>query len=396
MLLVISSYPLSQIIVEILFGSAEHTTIFAVAISGVMFTVFLEIEMGYFLIQKRAMLYLAVSSAKALSLLATNAFFFYYLEMGVLGIVISTFITFAILSIWIGVKIFKEVGFGFSLNIFKQLLSFSLPLVPSAIANTGGLLVQRYYLNALAGPAAVGIIALASRLASLLQMFIAAPFQKIFIIRRFETLAESKNQSDLNQILLIFVAAVSAGGLFLGLFGNEIIYIIAPDEYKNVALYIPLLCLSVMITIIERNFETGLIYQKKTKTILFVSMIALFISFPSNYFLITLYGPRGAVFAYLLVSIASLAMKVKANSLIGVPQIQLNWIRTIILLALVSSISTLGYQYWANTITIPLIMIKMGLLGFFILSLIVSPLLDEQSRKTILFLLRDKTDKSMV
>ena len=85
-LLIICSYPLSQLIVEIMFGSAEHTTIFALAISGVMFIVFLEIEMGYFLIQKQAMLYLAVSIGKAVLLLATNAFFFYYLGMGVLGI----------------------------------------------------------------------------------------------------------------------------------------------------------------------------------------------------------------------------------------------------------------------------------------------------------------------
>jgi len=395
-LVTISLYPLSRPLVEIIFGSAEYTAILALAMSGVIFTIFLEIETRYFLIQKQAKLYLVVSAGKASLLLTTSVFFVYYLEMGILGIVVSTVTSFAVLSIVIGFKIFRKVGFGFSLSIFKQLLSFGLPLIPSAFANTGALLVQRYYLNALVGPAAVGIVGLASRLASLLTRFIAAPFQKIFSIRRFETLSEGKRQSDLNQILLIFVAVVSAGGLFLGLFGNEIIYIVAPDEYENAALYIPLLCLSAIITIIEKNFETGLVYQKKTKVILLVSMVVFFISVPSNYYLISFYGPMGAVLAFLLVRTASLAMKVKANSLRGVPQIQLNWTRAIIILTLVSSISTLGYQYWGSAITAPLIMLKLGLLGFFIISLIVSPLLDEQSRKTIIFLLRDKTDKSMV
>jgi len=393
MLLIICSYPLSQFIVEILFGSTEHVEIFALAICGVLFIVFLEIEMSFFLIQKQATLYLIVSIGKALFLLGTNALFFFYLKMGVLGIVISTLTSFALLSIVAGVYIFWKVGFGFSFDIFKQLLSFGIPLILSAITGTGTQLIQRYYLNALAGPAAVGIIALASRLAFLLQMFAVAPFFKIFFVRRLETLAGGKNQSDLNQILLIFLGAVSAGGLFLGLFGSEIIYIISPDGYKNAALYVPLLCLIVMISVIEKNFGLGLLYQKKTKVIATIAIVSLLASVPSNYFLILHFGPMGAVLAYLLIHIVGLAMVVKTNGQMGVPQIQLDWVRAIIILALVSSISAFGYQYWANTITIPLIIFKVGLFGFFIVSLVVSPLLDSQSRKIIISFLKGKAIK---
>ena len=394
MLLVVASYPLARVIVEVLFGSAEHTNIFALAIAGILFGGLLEIEMGYFLIQKRAMLYLGVAIGKAVLFLLTNAFFFLYLELGVLGIIASTVSSFGILSTVMGIKVFKKVGGGFSFDIFKQLLSFGLPLLPPAIAGTGIQMTQRYFLNILAGPAAVGIVALATRLASMLQMFIAAPFFKIFIVRRFETLTEGKDQSDLNQILLIFVAVISAGGLFLGLFGNEIIYIIAPDAYKNVALYIPLLCLAIMISVIERNFGIGLFYQKKTKVFSVIAITAFIISVPSNYFLILHFGPMGAVFAFLLVCIVRLIMIVRANSRMGVAQVQLDWLRSIIILSLVSLISTLGYQYWGDAITLPLVTFKAGLLGFFMISLIGSPLLDAQSRKIIISLLREATARA--
>lgn len=383
-LIILCSYPMSRLIVEIIFGSPEHTMIFTLAICGIVSVVLLEIEVAYFVLQKRAMIYLAISSGKALLLLLTNVLFVYYLKLGVLGIVSAMIISFTTLSLIVGGGIFWKVGFGFSANIFKQLLSFGFPLIPAAVVNTGIRLIERYYLNSLVGVAAVGSLALANRLASLLQMLIAAPFMKIFSVRRFETLAKNDDQSIFNQILLILIAIISTSALFLGLFGSEIISIIAPNEYNNASIFIPLLCLSVILTVIARNFQLGILYQKNTKVIPIIAIISLCVSIPGNYYLISLYGSMGAVLAYLLVNIVRTCLVVLANCYVGASQIRLDWARATTILILSSLISTLGFQYWGSTITIPFILLKSGIFVFFVIFLITTPLLDNKSRKYII------------
>ena len=374
LLICLLALPLSYAIALTVFNNLSYLPLLATAIFGLIFTILFEVELGYVTVQKKAWLYFFMSLGKAVLFIALNFVFVYELRLGVQGIIYATFISMALLSLVGIIVIFKHVGFKFSYPLFIDLLKFGLPLVPSAMANTGMTLTERYFLNLLAGPAAVGAYALAERLTSLLRMFIAAPFSQIFFVRRFESLVAGDNQQAFHRIFLIFVALMSVAALGLSLLGAEIISIIAPSSYQGLIPLIPLMGLCFVLSSINQNVELGLLYEKKTGIIAYIGIACFMLCIPINYALISLFNAMGAVYALLLVNIVRLLMTTWASKKIGADLIKLDWASAILIMLLATSIGIFFTQAQFKSFDTATLTIKI-LSGFsFIILVFFSPI----------------------
>lgn len=386
LLLIATAYPLAHIVTTLIYSSSEHATLFALALASLVFTLLFEIEVNYLVMRKLAWPYLLLALAKALLLLICNGVLVLHLKLGVAGIVYSMAISLGILAIVAGIGIIRHTGTSFSIGLFQRLIRFGLPLVPSATANAAIALSQRYFLNSLIGPVAVGIYALADRLASLLQLFVAAPFSQIFLVRRFETLAKGEDQQIFHQILLLFVCVMGAAVLFLSLFSIEINTLIAPHDYNEAAQLIPLLALCYALSSINLNIELGILYQKQTWAIATIAFITLGLSIPCNYLLIDIFGINGAAYAYILINIIRLALTVLANSRVGASLIRLDWMRAAVILILATGLGVITTHQ--NNTNLAWIAVKLALFSGFILLTITTPILDKANRRLIASLWR--------
>lgn len=328
-LILICAYPLARLIVFIIFGSNDYVNLFVFAFAGLIFTLLFEIVVGYAVIRKKVWTYFSMALAKAMLFIACNIVLVVYIRLGVPGIIYATAGSLGVISVFLTILILRHTGLKFSWVLCKRMLLYGLPLIPSSFANAALPVVERHFLNLLAGPSAVGIYSLGHRLASMLQMFIAKPFSEIFFVRRFETLAKGEDQNVFNRILLLFIALMTTCALGLSLFAHEIVNLISPSEYLAILPSIPILGLCFILSSLNLNIEIGIAYMKKTWAIPLIGLVVLVSSIPANYFLIGRYGILGASLALLLVNTLRIVTTVAINSILGTRSIHIDWKRTV-------------------------------------------------------------------
>jgi O-antigen/teichoic acid export membrane protein len=380
--------PTAWLATRLLLGDTQHALLFAVGLVGLMFASLFELGCSYLVVRKRAWHYLALSTAKAGFLVAANLVCLLVLRWGVLGILVANSAALALLALGHGAIVLREVGLGFSRALASQLWRFGLPLVPTALAHAALSLVERYFLNALAGSAAVGLYALVSRLAAVLQMFVAVPFSQTFSVRRIESLVQGLDQGANNRVLLLFVWLMSGVALLISAAAVDLLRLIAASEYAGAAVLVPLLGLCQVLTAINFNYELGLHYSRQTARLPLVSAVTLGLSVPANAALAGPWGALGSALALLLVNLGRLLLTVRLNARHGTRLIRLDWPRATGLMGVTTGAGLLlvhwpmtAFGYWA---LVP----KVGLALALIAMLVWTPLLDRVSRGEMLAALR--------
>ncbi len=381
--LALLAWPLARLADQLIFGVAGHVPLFVVAFAGLLCNALLEVCGNDLIMRKRAAGYFWFSCAKALLLIGANLLLLLVWQAGVLGALLAQALGLGLLGVGASGLILHRVGLGFSPALCRQLFGFGLPLVPSALANAALPVVERYWLNAGVGPAGVGLYALASRLAALLQMFIAAPFAQTFAVRRIETLVQGQDQAGLNRILLQLVLLMSLASLALSAFGAELLALLAPPSYAAALWLLPVLGLCQVLAALNFNFELGLHFTKRTHMLPLISAVALLLSLGANALLVGPWGLAGCAAALLVVGLGRLGVTLWLNARHGSRQISLDWPRALAIMLLCSGA---GWGF----VALPLPALHPGAMALKLLLLLVaaallllSPALDQASRDAL-------------
>ena len=388
LLLALLSPGLAWLATWLLLGSDVHAPLFVVAFIGLVATVLFEIGASYLVVRKRSWEFLALSVAKAVTLIGSNLVCVVWLEMGVLGILLANAGTMALLALTHGALILRKVGVEFSPDLARQLLRFGLPLVPSALAHAALPLVERYFLNLLAGASAVGLYALASRLTALLQMFVAVPFSQTFAVRRVETLVQGVDQAPFNRALLLFVWLMSGAALLLSALAVDLLALIASPAYAAAAVVVPLLGLCQVLAAINFNLELGLHFTKQTHLLPLISLVALALSVPANALLVGPWGVTGSALALLAANLGRLAATWQLNRRFGTRQIRLDWPRAAGILAFTTGAGLAFVHGLPPALDWVSIVGKVALSIALVLLLVWTPLLDAATRRDLLSALK--------
>lgn len=388
------AYPLGWLIGSLIFQHVEYAQLFALAIVTLIFTLLFEVQMSYAVVRKLPQIFLLLAVAKAVLLLTFNLVLVSYVQMGLWGVVVAMLATFVLITLPYLLIIFRQVGWIWSPILVGQLLRYGLPLVPSAFANSGMTFVERFCLNHWAGAAAVGVYALAHRLASLLQMFIAAPFSQVFFVRRFETLSKGEQQSGLDGLLLVFVAIMCLAVLGLALFSQEILQLVAPNSYAGVAPLLPLMGVCFVLSSINQNYELGIMYQKKTQFIAAIGGISLIATLVLNSILVPVIAVWGALLSLLGVNLIRLMATLWANRLCGGALIRLDLKRAMVMVLLVLAVAVLA-NATAQNLSFLLGCVLKGVLWLVVMALFFfSPIMDPDiahlCRKKVKSLIQDR------
>ncbi|MBI1398052.1 MAG: oligosaccharide flippase family protein [Betaproteobacteria bacterium] len=381
------SYPLATAVTAAMDVSRENRDLFVLAFGALATIVLYEFACGYAVARKQVWTFFGLSVGKAVLLLGFNLLLVLHLHLGVAGILWSSIACFGIMGIANAAVVLRETGVHFSRSHFDHLLRFALPLVPSAVANAGLGVAERYFLNSLSGAASVGVYSLAQRLAALLQQFVAAPFSQIFFVRRVETLVQGGDDDAHSRVLLLFLMVMSLSALGLSLFAPEMLAVIATDSYHDAIALVPLLALCFVLASLNLNFEIGLYYTRATWAIPLVGILSLAVCIPADYYLVARFGAMGAAMALVLVNVARIAATLWFNARYGTRRITLDWTRTVALLTLSTAAGVVVTTRFVLAPTLMTFSVKVLLFLLITAGAFVSPLLDTRSRHDVLALL---------
>lgn len=285
-----------------LLGSRESAYLLRIIFLGDLFLVLATVPLSLLRIDQKTTLFIKLAAANFCAGITLNLLFLVHWKMGVAGVLWANTLTavfFALLYLYVNRCEWRPA---FSWSELREMLSFGLPLVPSAM---GDLVLQasdRYIIKYARGFEELGAYSVAMRLAMAISLVINA-FQMAWPAIFFPLVRKPESRelfARLFNYLLFFLVFVT---LVLSLFAREIIALIATSAYLEAAGVLPLICLSFIFYGTYYYSSIGIQIEKKNHYSALILIGAAAINVLLNLVLIPRWGLSGAGAAKLVSNI---------------------------------------------------------------------------------------------
>lgn len=181
----------------------------------------------------------------------------------------------------------------FNLQKLKPHLSFGFPLLIGSIASWGLNTSDRLLLKTISSYAELGVYSVAMSLAGVATIF-AGIFNVIWAPLVYRWIKEKTLEYDKIDLISEYVlAAIYFVTAAIGLF-SWLIPLFLPEEYISVQLLITVCVLGQLFNTLAETTAIGITITKRTKLLMYASIISMTIGISSNFLLIPLLGASGA------------------------------------------------------------------------------------------------------
>jgi O-antigen/teichoic acid export membrane protein len=319
-------------------------------------------------VKERSSLYISINVISVVLTLALTIFFVAYLKWGVEGVLYAQVYGFSAELVILLAILFRRSIFLFSLSAIKEMLLYSIPLIPIQIAVFFINLSDRFFLQSYRSLDEVGLYALGYKFASILPLFAIQPLRAFtpYIFSLIHTPDVCK------KTLADFTRYYLAGLLFLvlaiSLYSREVIVIMSVKSFYTSWTVVFMLCISFVfygvlnissyaIEIVKKNWISG-----------FFWVLAAIISVSLNFFLVPLLGMYGSALSSMISYLTILACYFIAVSIVY--PVPFDYKKMIFITLLASCIYALSL-FIPNNILLSLI-VKSTLLLLYIVILLLS------------------------
>jgi O-antigen/teichoic acid export membrane protein len=293
----------------VLGGQGEMWFIYIVAASF-MLSPATEIPNSYMRAIRTPKRYVITNASILILQLSLNILFVVILRFGVLGVLLSTFLTAVASGSVLATWLFSRIGFSVSRSALKDLRRFA---VPYQFTTAGGFLLvygDRFFLQGFQGTEAVGIYSLAYKLGVLSFTLFARPFISAWSPQRFEIAHLPAEERDLryNQGFRVLNVILIPGAVALAVGSGPLLRIMSDPSFFPAASVTPVVVLAYVVqawTLVSRfgiDASERTIYQTYS---VWGSVIVMLICYST---LIPLFGVMGAAVATLIGFLVRFAM----------------------------------------------------------------------------------------
>jgi O-antigen/teichoic acid export membrane protein len=259
----------------------------------------------------RAREYAIAGVVYTIASIGTSVILVVVLRMGVVGVFAGQ-IAGAIVGVVVSARYAaRYYGRSFDTGKLREMLRFSVPLVPSTLGVLVALYVDRLAINALMTLSAVGLFGIGYRIASVPQLVLIG-FQTSITPLIYATHRDATTPAELARIFRVFSAIALTLWLGLGLFARDIVSIVTTRDYYEAASVVPLLVPAVLVAG-AYVFMPGPAITKRTSQIAAINITGGVLNLFLNLALIPILGIIGAATATLLSSIVAFLLNVVAS-----------------------------------------------------------------------------------
>lgn len=293
---------------QLLFGSDEYAVLVSLFSMQILTHALENYALVYIRIQKKPWLFVAVNLAKLGLQLSLNIIFVVTLEMGVMGIALSSLIASSIFAIFMTIYTLRFVGLKVKKSITLRLLKFSWPLWVGGIA---GLYIgssNRYFIRIYSDLSDVGFFELAAKFGTIIVVLVWNPFSQYWQTERFNIYYQQNSVSVFQKVFSMLSTLLIVTALGVSIFSELIIQTMASREFYSSAIAVPFLAFAGVFQSLSifNNFsflvkeKTGWIGKNNYITAAIITILYLL--------LVPSYGYIGAAAAVLLASIAQFSL----------------------------------------------------------------------------------------
>ncbi|MDT8369750.1 MAG: oligosaccharide flippase family protein [Longimicrobiales bacterium] len=282
---------------NLVFGTAEHTPLIRLAGASLGFSSLIVAPLAYIRVRKRSTLFVIANLAKLIIALSMNLVLVVWAEMGVKGVFISSLTANAIVGFWLGSYLVRQVGLHFSSHATASLLRYGVPLILTQVATFVATFGDRYFLQAQAGEAEVGIYSLAYKFGFLLLVVGWVPISSVWEPARFEMADRDDRDVIYARAFVLTNVSLISIALGLALFGGDVIRIMSDASFHSAGVLIPMIVVAYIFQAWTDFHDVGIHMREKTEVITLVNWICAGVAVGGYLLLIPRYGTMGAAVA---------------------------------------------------------------------------------------------------
>jgi O-antigen/teichoic acid export membrane protein len=260
------------------------------------------------------------------------------------------------------------------------MLKFSLPIIPSRLAETLIKQSDKYFVLHFFSTAQLGIYSLSLKLGNTVHDLLTVPFNMAYIPRRFEIMQRVDAKNIYTKVFTYHMFLMITIGLGISLFISEILHILVTSEFFYAARYVPLVVFSMIIFGSHSHLEFGILFSKKTKYLFFINLTTSLWNLILNYFFIRNFAIWGAIVSSIItLSTQAIAYYYYSNKQLSIRFEFDRIFKILILAALVYMISTQVEftSLWIN------LLLKVLLFALFLLLLFLFSIITVEEREGI-------------
>ena len=291
----------SNLLSSLLLGSSDYTYYFRVSFLSLLLGGLVDIAVMYLRIIKKPVLFITVTISRLFFLILFNVIFIVHFKMGILGILYSSLIVKLSFALLLTTAILFRTKIRLSLGLAKDLLKYSLPIIPSTLASTLIKQSDKYFVLHFFNIADMGIYSLALKLGNSVHNLLTIPFNTVYIPRRFEIMKDENARKTYAQVFTYYIFFMVVVGFIISVYIPEILRLMVSPEFYGAAKYIPLVVFSMIVFGTHYHFDFGILYSKKTKYLAYINVISASLNLVTNFLLIKNFGLWGAIWSAVII-----------------------------------------------------------------------------------------------
>lgn len=296
LILELSARPISGFVL----GSVEYTHLFQIIFISMALQTIAVVPESLLLAQKRSVTFSTITLLTFVSYLTFNILFIVGMKMGVMGMVISTLITKMLNVSMLFTVTWREFNMKFSLEKFKAMLSYSLPLIPAGLCLFAIHYSDRYFIQKFVSLDELGLYSLGYKFGMIISVIVAQPIFRIWNTQRYDIAKKPGSEEVFGRMFTYIIFAFILVGLFISTLIDETIAIMAPESYQGAAGIVALVVAGYILFGCASFAQLGMYVNYKTKYLFPIQFLTALINVILNLLLIPIYGIMGAAFSTMM------------------------------------------------------------------------------------------------
>ncbi|MCR9132598.1 MAG: oligosaccharide flippase family protein [bacterium] len=290
-------YFIAESVSEFLIGQKSLVTEFRVGIISIWLGGTVYIVQNQLRWELKSIEFAIMSVVMTLVSAGVTVWLTYFLNLGLNGVFLGYISGFLVGSCYGIYQLRTTFKFILSKDHLKEMLIFSLPLVPASLAIFTSSYIDRIMINIFLDIRDVGLYGIGFRIASII-ILVMTGIQGALTPLVFSRYKEKDTPVELAKIFRLFIAFVMIVFAGLTLFANEILIIFTTPEFYEGQIVVIYLIPAILLNQIY-IFAPGMYLKDKTKYILYINIFGAIINVILNLVFIPTFNLIGAALASL-------------------------------------------------------------------------------------------------
>jgi O-antigen/teichoic acid export membrane protein len=284
------------------FSSIPFYPFFALVIFKIFFQSFYYLPKIYYQVIGEAKTYAFLNLLEIFVEIGFSFFFVIYFKRGVESLLQGSLVAMVVISPVFLYFTSKIIRLTFEKDIFKRVIAYSLPIIPSLISAWVLNLSDRILIEKFINVSYVGIYSLGYQLGGAILILTSAFFVAYnpYFFNKATTVDNVAAKQELSRINDLFTVVVIVISSILCLFSEEMFKIFFPPAFQKASYVFSLVCIANIFFQVSGLYNLAFHQKKKTKELFYVTLASAVINLGLNVLLIPTFSIYGAAISTLL------------------------------------------------------------------------------------------------